>query len=85
MTTTSFAIDKDIRDLAAKRAKRDRLSVSVVARMLLRDYGEWRISIGSAFSRPETYHTEFIEVDDEIQNTMNTIGSLWNNKKSVWK
>ena len=40
MTTTSFAIDKDIRDLAAKRAKADRLSVSVVARMLLRDYGE---------------------------------------------
>jgi len=85
MATTSFVIDKDIRDLAAKRAKIDKLSVSVVARMLLRDYGEWRISISSSHSRPETYHTEFIEVDDEIQNMMNNIGSLWNNKKTVWK
>lgn len=83
MATTSLSIDKDIRDLAAKRAKADKLSVSVVARMLLRDYGEGKISIGSTFSSPETYHTEFIEVDDELQNSMNAIGSLWNDKKSV--
>lgn len=83
MATTTLSIDKDIRELAAKRAKVDKLSVSVVARMLLRDYGEGRISIGSTFSTPETYHTEFVEVDDEIQKTMNSIGSLWNNKKAV--
>lgn len=83
MATTSLSIDKDIRDLAAKRAKADKLSVSVVARMLLRDYGEGKISIGSTFSSPETHHTEFIEVDDELQNSMNAIGSLWNDKKSV--
>lgn len=80
MTTTTLSIDKDIRDLAAKRAKADKMSVSVVARMLLRDYGEGKISIGSTFSHSETYHTEFIEVDNEIQKTMNSIGSLWNKK-----
>lgn len=83
MATTSLSIDKDIRDLAAKRAKADKLSVSVVARMLLRDYGEGKISIGSKVSMPETYHTEFVEVDDQLQNSMNAIGSLWNDKKSV--
>jgi len=85
MATTTLSIDKDIRDLAARRAKADKLSVSVVARMLLRDYGEGKISIGSTFSIQETYHTEFIEVDNEIQKTMNSIGSLWNHKKVVWK
>lgn len=83
MATTSLSIDKDIRDLAAKRAKADKLSVSVVARMLLRDYGEGKISIGSTFSSPETYHTEFVEVDEETQKSMNAIGSLWSDKKSV--
>jgi hypothetical protein len=83
MATTTLSIDKDIRDLAAKRAKMDKMSVSVVARMLLRDYGEGKISIGSTFSTQEAYHTEFIEVDNEIQKTMNSIGSLWNHKKAV--
>ncbi len=83
MATTSLSIDKDIRDLAAKRAKADKLSVSSVARMLLRDYGEGKISIGSTFSTAETYRAEFVEVDDELQNSMNAIGSLWNDKKSV--
>ncbi len=83
MATTSLSIDKDIRDLAAKRAKTDKLSVSVVARMLLRDYAQGRISIGSTFSAPETYHTEFIEVDNETQKTMDSIGSLWNHKKAI--
>ena len=83
MTTTTLSIDKDIRDLAAKRAKVDKMSVSVVARMLLRDYAQGKISIGSTFSTSETYHTEFIEVDNETQKTMNSIGSLWNHKKAV--
>lgn len=83
MAITTLSIDKDIRDLAAKRAKMDKMSVSVVARMLLRDYAQGKISIGSTFSASETYHTEFIEVDNEIQKTMNNIGSLWNHKKAV--
>ncbi len=45
MPTTTLSIDKDIRDLAAIRAKTDKISVSVVARMLLRDYAQGRISI----------------------------------------
>jgi hypothetical protein len=82
MTTTTLSIDKDIRDLAAIRAKADKMSVSVVARMLLRDYAQGKISIGSTFSSPETYRTEFIKVDDEIQNTMNEIGVLWDSKRT---
>ncbi|EKE27550.1 MAG: hypothetical protein ACD_3C00193G0003 [uncultured bacterium (gcode 4)] len=47
MTTSTLSIDKEIRDMAAKRAKAEKLSVSAVARMLLRDYAEWRIIIWS--------------------------------------
>ena len=83
MATTTLSIDKDIRDLAAKRAKTDKLSVSVVARMLLRDYAQGKISIGSTFSTPEIYHTELIETDNETQEMMNNISSLWNHKKAL--
>jgi hypothetical protein len=40
MATSTLSIDKEIRDMAAKRAKAEKLSVSAVARMLLRDYAE---------------------------------------------
>lgn len=47
MTQSTFTIDKKIRDAASRRAKVDQLSVSAVARMLLRDYAEGRIIIGT--------------------------------------
>ena len=83
MATTTLSIDKDIRDLASKRASADKLSVSAVARMLLRDYAQGKISIGATVPSPETYHTEYIEVDTETQETMDSIRDLWNQKKSV--
>jgi len=83
MSTTSLSIDKEIRDLAAKRAKADKLSVSVVARMLLRDYAQGKISIGASFPVTETYHTEFISVDTDTQKTMDSISTIWNTKKST--
>lgn len=81
MTNSSLSIDKDIRDLAAKRAKSDKLSVSAVARMLLRDYAEGKISIGATIPSSETYHTERIDVDDTTQKLMDDIATLWSSKK----
>jgi hypothetical protein len=45
MPNTSLVIDKEIRDLAAKRAKIDRISLSAITRLLLRDYAEGKISV----------------------------------------
>ena len=41
------------------------------------------LSIGSTIPTSETYRTEFVEVDDELQNSMNAIGSLWNDDFEV--
>lgn len=49
----------------------------------IRDYGEWRISIGSSFSRSESYYTEAVEVDADTQQQMDRIGTLWNHKNTV--
>ena len=73
MTISTLSIDKEIRDSAARRAKEDKLSVSAVARMLLRDYAQGRISITASFGSSETYHAEFIEVDDELQKEMDKV------------
>jgi hypothetical protein len=44
---TSLVIDKDTHLIAKNRAKKDKLSVSAVARFLLKAYGEGRINISA--------------------------------------
>lgn len=80
MWTSTLSIDKDIRDMASKRAKADKISVSAVARLLLKDYAEWRISI---WSRVISWNinSNVIEVDIDTQKKMDSISALWNNKK----
>ena len=45
--TTTLSIDSETRDLASKQAKKDRLTVSGAARMLLRAYAQGRIRLGA--------------------------------------
>lgn len=77
MTQSTFTIDKKIRDAASKRAKVDQLSVSAVARMLLRDYAEGRITIGTQVMGKY----ERIEVDAKTQKKMDSIWALWKTKR----
>lgn len=77
MSQSTFTIDKKIRDAASRRARVDQLSVSAVARMLLRDYAEGRIIIGTQI--PGNY--ERIEVDARTQKKMDTVGALWKSKR----
>jgi hypothetical protein len=69
---TSLLIDKETHKIAGNRAKKDSLSVSAVARMLLRAYGEGKINIVATV---ETSHNpiEWSEVDsDELdKSTLN--------------
>lgn len=77
MTQSTFTIDKKIRDAASRRAKVDQLSVSAVARMLLRDYAEGRITIGTQV----TGNYERIDVDTKTQKKMDSISALWKTKQ----
>lgn len=77
---TTFSIDKEIRDKANKRAKSDKISLSAVARMLLLDYAEWRISIWTRFN--DDLKVFEVDVDKETQEKMDNLSNLWNKK---WK
>ena len=76
---TTITIDKTITSLAAKKAKKDKLSVSAVMRILLTDYAKGKIQIGTKIQKePEV---EIIQVDSTTQKKMDEIVSLWRNKK----
>lgn len=85
MTTSSFSIDKEIRDMAARRAKADRISVSAVARMLLRDYAEGRIGIGSLMTPESSSHTQVVEVDEETRCLMENVATVWKERRAACK
>ena len=75
---TSIAIDKITRDRAAKRAHNDRMPLAVIVRVLLTDYAEGRLSIGT-----RTQHdvvAETIAVDSTIQKKMNTVTKQWRDR-----
>jgi len=76
---TSVAIRKDIRDQASEKAQADGLSMSAVVRILLLDYANGRIEIGS---RPSTdIAIDNIEVDVTTQKMMDDVISEWNKNK----
>lgn len=76
---TSIAIRKDIRDQASQKAQTDGLSISAVVRILLLDYANGRIEIGSRSST--NIAVEKIEVDATTQKMMDDVISEWNKNK----
>ncbi len=59
---STISIDKRTKDKAAKRAKFDAIPVSTVVRILLNDYAEGKIMIGSKMNLTENgFTTEFEE------------------------
>lgn len=58
---TTISIDKETKERAAERAKKDRISVSVIARILLNDYADGKISIGSRVVLTENGYTPEFE------------------------
>ncbi len=75
---TSIAIDKITRDCAAKRAQADRMPLSVVVRVLLTDYAEGRLSIGTRTQNDVI--TETIVVDRKTQKKMDAITKQWSDR-----
>lgn len=76
---TTIAIDKPTRDRAAKQAKKDKMSVSVVVRILLSDYAEGKIQIGTRM--PENIQMSEVAVDEETQDIMEDVLKTWRTKK----
>lgn len=76
---TSIAIRKDIRDQASHKAQADGLSISAVVRILLLDYANGRIEIGSRSST--NIAVEKIDVDTTTQKMMDDVISEWNKNK----
>ncbi len=75
---TSIAIDKITRDRAAKRAQTERLPLAMVVRVLLTDYAEGRISIGTRTQREIIAET--IPVDTATQAKMDSVIKQWHGR-----
>jgi len=72
---TSISIDKITRDRAAKRAESEHLPLAVVVRILLTDYAEGNIGIGTRTSRDIV--AENIPVDQKTQAKMDAVVKQW--------
>ncbi|TSC60048.1 MAG: Uncharacterized protein Greene041662_274 [Candidatus Peregrinibacteria bacterium Greene0416_62] len=72
---TSIAIDKITRDRAALRAKNERMPLAMVVRVLLTDYAEGRLSIGTHMQREVT--AKSIPVDKATQKRMDSVVAQW--------
>lgn len=77
--TTSLYLDQETKEKAYKKAKADKLSFSAVVRILLTDYADGKIVIGTR--SVEHYDVSEIKVDNETQLKMDSIVKKWHNKK----
>lgn len=77
--TTSISIDKNTRDRAAAQAKEDKLSMSAVMRILLSDYAEGKIEIGTRIQ--DQTDVQVIKVDKKTQGLMDEVIHEWRKAK----
>jgi len=77
--TTSLYLDENIKKKVTKKAKENHLSFSAVARILLSDYAEGRIEIGTRSKN--MYEVSEISVDSKTQKKMDLIATKWRNLK----
>lgn len=75
---TTIAIKKDVRDKALEKARADGLSMSSVVRILLLDYANGKIQIGTRTA--EDIVIKSVEVDKGTQKLMDSAISEWNKK-----
>ncbi|MBU0458689.1 hypothetical protein KJ652_06590 [Patescibacteria group bacterium] len=75
---TSISIDKDTKDRATRRAKKDNMPLAVVVRILLVDYANGNISVGARTGIGVL--AEEIPVDKETQKKMDEVVKKWRGK-----
>lgn len=81
MNTTTIAIQKNIRDKAMNRAKQEGFSLGTIVKILLNDYIEGHICIGTKIlNNTGVEKAEYIPVDKETQEMMDrTVSELHQN------
>lgn len=77
--TTSLYLDKETKEKATLKAKKDKLSFSAVVRILVSEYAEGKIVIGAR--SVNNYESSEVAVDNQTQKKMDNIVSKWRNKK----
>lgn len=78
---STIMVQKSVKDLAAKKAKKDGLSLSTVTRFLLQGYSEGKLNI-SLTVRDDVEVTEVhhVSLDKETQDRLDFSVSKWRNK-----
>ncbi len=78
---STIMVNKSVKETAAKKAKKEGFSLSTVTKILLQDYAEGRVRIGSmpndAF---EIKKIAKITVDSETQKSMDNAVKTWRHK-----
>ncbi|MFA5829869.1 MAG: hypothetical protein WC843_05265 [Candidatus Gracilibacteria bacterium] len=88
-TQTTLSIDKETKNLAASRAKKNGMSVSVVARIFLRDYATGKLDIGSrSVERDENGFTpqasgKLTQALEDVKNKRNLSPGFDNSKNAI--
>lgn len=80
MTTTIY-INKQTKQRASQRAKKDKLSMSAIMRILLSDYANGNIVIRARSMKIDEVST--VSVDAQIQKKMDQVMKAWDKKKTV--
>ncbi len=75
---TSLYIDSVTKKKASQKAKKDKLSFSAVVRILLSDYADGKIVIGT--STINHYDVSDVIVDADTQIKMDSIVTKWRKK-----
>jgi len=70
-------VHKLVKDLAAKKAKAEGLSLSAVARFLLQGYADGKLNIGLVVGDQEIQR---VELDSQTQRTLDDSVKKWRHK-----
>jgi hypothetical protein len=74
-------IQKNVKDLAARRARKEGLSLSAVTRFLLQGYSDGKLNIGLLLNNNVSIDKiEKIDLDISTQSRVNDSAKKWRNK-----
>jgi hypothetical protein len=74
---STIMVHKSVKDLAARKAKAEGLSLSVVARFLLQGYADGKLNIGLVVGNQEIQR---VELDSQTQRTLDDSVKKWRHK-----
>ncbi|MCK5461291.1 hypothetical protein KAI58_04880 [Candidatus Gracilibacteria bacterium] len=78
---STIMVQKSVKDIAARKAKQEGLSLSVVTRFLLQGYAEGKLNIGLVLGNNVSINkTEIIDLDTSTQSKINNSAKKWRSK-----